>query len=86
MQFKKNNKKEWLTNKKKYLENGLVDVGSATKYLLEQAKVSAEKKRAFEGECKKMIIDILVKLQENTSLQHTIIWNSSALLWSNMVH
>ena len=73
VQFEKN--KEWLTNKKNYL-----DVGSSTKYLLEQAKVSAEKKRAFEGECKKMIIDILVKLQENTSLQHTIIQNSSALL------
>ena len=73
VQFKKN--KEWLTNKKNYL-----DVGSSTKYLLEQAKVSAEKKRAFVGECKKMIIDILVKLQENTSLQHTIIQNSSALL------
>ena len=81
----KKSKKEWLTNKK-YLEDGLVDVGSATKYLLEQAKVSAEKKRAFEGECKKMIIDILVKLQENTSLRHTIIQNSSALVPSNMVH
>ena len=78
--------KEWLTNKKSYVEDSLVDVGSATKYLLEQAKVSAEKKRAFEGECKKMIIDILVKLQENTPLRHTIIRNSSALISSNMVH
>ena len=67
MQLKKNNKKEWLANKKKYLENSLVDAGSATKYLLEQAKVSTEKKQAFEGEYKKMIIDILVKLQENAS-------------------
>ena len=33
-----------------------------------------------------MIIDILVKLQENTSLRHTIIQNSSALVPSNMVH
>ena len=37
-------KKEWLTNKKNYLEDGLVDVGPATRYLLQQAKVSAEKK------------------------------------------
>ena len=36
-------------------------------------KVSAEKKQAFKSECKKMIIDILVKLQKNTPLQHTII-------------
>ena len=33
--------KEWLTNKKNYLEDSLVDFGYATKYLLEQAKVSA---------------------------------------------
>ena len=58
-------KKEWLTNKKNYLEDGLVDVSSATRYLLQQAKVSAEKKRSFKGDCKKMIIDIPVKLQEN---------------------
>ena len=42
-------KKVWLTNKKTYLEDSLVDVGSATKYLLEQAKVSAEKKLPFKG-------------------------------------
>ena len=41
---KKKIKKVWLTNKKTYLEDDLVDVGSATKYLLEQAKISAEKK------------------------------------------
>ena len=46
---KKKIKKVWLTNKKTYLEDGLVDVGSATKYLLEQAKVSTEKKRPFKG-------------------------------------
>ena len=28
-------KKDWLTNKKNYLGDGSVDVGSATKYLLE---------------------------------------------------
>ena len=33
-----------------------------------------------------MIIDILVKLQENTPLGHTIIQNSLALLPNNMVH
>ena len=33
-----------------------------------------------------MFIDILVKLQENTSLRHTIIQNSSALVPNNMVH
>ena len=48
MQFLKKVKKSDLQIKK-YLEDGLVDVGSATKYLLEQAKVSAEKKRPFKG-------------------------------------
>ena len=33
-----------------------------------------------------MIIDILVKLQKNTPLRHTIIRNSLALLPNNMVH
>ena len=79
-------KKEWVTNKNNCLEDGLVDVGSAMKYLLEQAKVSVEKKRALKGECKKMIIDILVKLQENTPLGHTIIRNFLALVPINVVH
>ena len=39
---------------KNYLEDGLVDVDSATEYVLEQAKVSIERKRAFKGECKKI--------------------------------
>ena len=62
-------KTEWLTNKKNDLEDGLVDVGSAIRYLLQQAKVSTEEKQSFKGYFKKMIIDILVKLQENTPLQ-----------------
>ena len=62
-------KTEWLTNKKNDLEDGLVDVGSAIRYLLQQAKVSTEEKQSFKGDFKKMIIDILVKLQENTPLQ-----------------
>ena len=61
-------KKKWLTNKNKYIEDGLVDVGSATRYLLQQAKVSAEKKQYFIGDCKKMIVHILVKLREDTPL------------------
>ena len=54
--------------------------------LLQQAKVSAEKKRFSKDDCKKMIIDILVKIQENTPLRYNIIRNSSALVPSNMVH
>ena len=54
--------------------------------LLQQAKVSAEKKRSFRDDCKKIIIDILVKLQENTPLRYNIIRKSLALVPSNMVH
>ena len=68
-------KKEWLTNKQNCLEDGLVDVGSATRYLLQQAKISAEKRRSFKGDYKKMIIDILFKVQENTPLQHNSFQN-----------
>ena len=78
-------RKSGLQIKKNYLEDCLVDVGSAIRYLLQQAKVSAEKKRSFKGDCKKMIIDILVKLQENTPLRYNI-QNYSALVPSNMVH
>ena len=77
--------KSGLQIKKNYLEDCLVDVGSAIRYLLQQAKVSAEKKRSFKGDCNKMIIDILVKLQENTPLRYNI-QNYSALVPSNMVH
>ena len=33
-------KKEWLTNKKNYLEDGLVDVGPATRYLTASKSIS----------------------------------------------
>ena len=49
-------------------------------------KYQLRKKWSFKGNCKKMIIDVLVKLQENTLLRYNIIRNFSALVSSNIEH
>ena len=43
-------KKKWLNNTEYHLESGLVDLGAATKALLNNFMVSAEKKRKFRGQ------------------------------------
>ena len=48
--------------KENQLENGLVDIGAATKLNLSSVKVSAEKKRKLKGECKEIIVNVLLKL------------------------
>ena len=45
-------KRSWLNEKEHQLENGLVNVGAATKFKLSAAKVSLETKRKFRGDCK----------------------------------
>ena len=40
-------KKRWLENTEHHLENGLVNIGAATKALLKKILVSSEKKRKF---------------------------------------
>ena len=44
-------KKDWIENKENHLENGLVDIGAATKMKLREANVKSESKRKFQGEC-----------------------------------
>ena len=73
-------KKECLENKANDLENGLVDIGAATKLKLHDTKVRAETKRNFMGECKKLIISMLVKI-----MQFSIVFNALFLNPINMV-
>lgn len=47
---------KWLQIGNHHLDDGLVDLGAATKDLLEKAEISAEKKRKFKGECRKLVI------------------------------
>ena len=48
-------KKKWLTGKSHHLEDGLVDLGAATKNLFEKAQVSFERKRKSKVDCKKIV-------------------------------
>ena len=61
-------KKKWLSNTEYHLESGLVDLEAATKVLLNDVMVSAEKKRKFRGQYKKMVLDILLKLSKRSPL------------------
>ena len=42
----------------------LVDIGAATKVSLKGAQLSEEKKSKFRGQCRTMVLDMLVKLAE----------------------
>ena len=77
-------KKEWHENKANHLENFLVDAGAATKLKLRETKVRAETKRNFMGECKKFIINILVKISERSPMQFSIARNVLSLNQINM--
>ena len=80
------NKVETRYGTSNHLENDLVDVGAATKDLLRKVEVTAERKRKFKGECKKVILDVLTKLSERTPLRFSIIRHASAIVPGNMVH
>ena len=77
--------KEWLENKANHLENDLVHIGAATKLKLRDTKVRAETKRNFMGECKKFIINVLVKISERSPMQFSIVRNALSLNPINMV-
>ena len=55
-------------DKNNHLEHTLVDIGAATKVSLKGIQLSVEKKNKFRGQCRTMVLDILVKLGEKTPL------------------
>ena len=56
--------KNWLTKTKRHLEDGLVDLGTATKDLLKK-RISAERKRKFKGLCKQLVLGLVLEFGEN---------------------
>ena len=78
-------KANWLNKKEHQLESGLVNVGAATKLKLIAAKVSLEKKRKFRGNCKAVIVNILVKFAEKCSLVCRLIRSARCFNPLNMV-
>ena len=78
-------KKKWLTDESHHLEDGLVDLGAATKNLLEKTQVSFERKRKFKGECKKIVLNLLLLIREKSPLNYCLVRNASSLSPINMV-
>ena len=68
-------KKTWLENSDNHLEGQLVGVGAATKKKKKKIQVSMGKKTRFKKQCKKMVIAILVKFQEQSPLKYSLIRN-----------
>ena len=61
-------------DKNNHLEHdALVDIGAATKVSLEGVQLSEEKKNRFRGQCRKMVLDILVKLEEKRPLRYAVV-------------
>ena len=55
-------KKEFLTNPNNQLEEYLIDLGAATKEALGKLQIASERKRKFREDCKKAVVEILLKL------------------------
>ena len=68
-----------MENKENHLENGLVDLGAATKLKLQKTNVKSEWRRKFQGECKQFVIDFLLKISERSPMQFSIVQNMQLL-------
>ena len=79
-------KASWLNKKQHQLQNGLVSVGAPKKLKLSSAKVLLEKKRKFQGDCKVVILNILVKFAEKCPLVYRLIRTAHCFKPLNMVH
>ena len=69
-------KKDWIKNKENHLENGLVNIGAAAKLKFQKTNVKSESKRKFQGECKQFVIDVLLKINERSPMQFSIVQNA----------
>ena len=79
-------KKKWLMDKNNHLEHdALVDIGAATKVSLKGVQLSEEKKNKFRGQCRLMVLDILVKLAKKTHLCYAVVRCASSLSPGNMI-
>lgn len=76
--------KEFLMNPENQLEEYLVDIGSATKDLLASINTANEKKRRFRGDCKNVVINILLKLTERLPTNKLLVVTAASLSPNNM--
>ena len=73
-------------DKNNHLEHdALVDIGTVTKVSLKVVQLSDEKKNNFKGQCRTMVLDILVKLAEKTPFCYALIRCASRLSPGNMI-
>ena len=77
-------KRKWLTDESHHLEDGLVDLGAATKNLLEKT-LSFERKRKFKGEWKMIVLNLLFVFFRVKSPLNFLVRNASSLSPVNMV-
>ena len=82
--LKRLNKKR-LTKTKHYLEDGLVDLGSANKDLLEKVQTSAERKRKSKGLCEQLVLDLVLEFRRKSPLKFCFVRNTSCLAPINMI-
>ena len=79
-------KKKWLMDKNNHLEHdALVDIGAATEPSLKGVRLSEEKKKNSIGQCRTIVLDILVKLAEKTPLRYAAVHCASSLSPGNMI-
>ena len=76
---------KWLTKTKHHLEDGLVDLGEATKDVLEKAQISAERKREFKGLCKQLVLDLILEFRRKLALNFCFVRNASCVAAINMI-
>ena len=72
-------RKDWIENKENYLENDLVNIGAATKLKLQKTNVKSESKRKLQCECKQFVRDVLLKINEKSPMQFSIVQNTRSL-------
>ena len=76
--------KEFLLNPSKQLEEYLIDLGVTTNDTVKNLKVTPEKKRRFREGCKKVIVEILLKIPERLPTNQMVVINVSSLSPVNM--
>jgi len=78
-------KKEFLTNPHNQLDEYIIDLGAATKEALGKLQIAPERKRRFREDCKKVVVEILLKLLERLPTNKTIVVTASSLSPKNMI-
>lgn len=74
-----------LCEKSNHLEDNLKDVGVATEDLLQKVEILLERKRKFKGDCKKIVLDLLINIREESPLNYCLVRNATSLNPINII-